>query len=570
MLPATLLLATVGLVVAVLAVAAASVTLLGFAPLVAVLFGVIVMPTDPVSVLAVLDRVGAPERLTTLIEGESLVNDGVAVVLFGAVLALVERGADPSAILTPGGLAGLAGSVLLTAAGGAAVGFVAGYGVYRTMATLDDHMTEIVLTVVLAYGSFLLAEHYLGASGVIATVVAGLLLGNRGREHAMSARTKTAVFNTWETAAYLVNTFIFVLLGVATPVTDIVENAGLILPVIGLVLIARAVAVYPLVPVADRLARADLDATDAHALVWGGLHGSIPIALVLGLPASVPNRSQLNVLVFGVVAFSLVVQGLTMDDLLRWLDVETTDEAEVLYELLLARARAVDAALDAADRLAERNAIRESVHERFEREYGAEKADLAAATAGLLEAEPSLHRRETLAGERRVLAAEESAITEAELDGLVSTETADELVAEIREKRDRTRRGKTTVTSSEEREGYEEFWRRRARAFGLLDGDAEPPPTAGGARRLTSSSPVYSSPFVLGVPTRRSSIRVASSSARASALKSASISWWAFSPSTSTWRVSPALVASDRAKWRAIPLVNPPTRSSENSPVNEK
>ncbi|MFB6156147.1 MAG: cation:proton antiporter [Haloferacaceae archaeon] len=470
-LPVILLLATVGLLLSVLVLAAAAYELFQFPLLVALLFGVIVLPTDPVSVLAIFKQVGAPERLAVLLEGESLLNDGVAVVLFSALIALVGTGGtgggSAEQLATLGGLADLAGGILLAGLGGAAVGFAAGYLVYRVMVNLDEHMTEIVLTVILAYGSFLVAEHYLHVSGVIATVVAGLWMGNRGREHAMSPQTKTAVFTTWETAAFVVNTFIFVLLGVQTPVPQIVDNAGLLAPAIVLVLVARAVAVYPLTWLSNRVTVSKVPRNYQHVLLWGGLHGSIPIALVLGLPPATPLREQLRVLVFGIAAFSLVVQGLSIRRLLEALDIRTTSEAEQLYALLLSRARAVDEALEEAERLHDRNVVRTDVYERFHREYGHEKAELNATIRSLLVSEPSLRQRELLAGERRVLKAEESAIVEAELEGQIPTHVANRLLGEVRLKQELVEQGQTTVTSDVEREGFEEFWRQRVREFGL-------------------------------------------------------------------------------------------------------
>jgi len=245
-------------------------------------------------------------------------------------------------------LSELLAEVAVTSVGGAVIGFAAGYAVFSVMRELDEHMTEIVLTLVLAYGSFILAEHSISVggihfSGVIATVVAGLFIGNRGADHAMSPRTRLSVFNTWETAAFIVNTFIFVVIGVTTPLGEIISRWELLLPAIVLVVVARAVAVYPLSAIANRVVPHPVSLSYQHVLVWGGLHASIPIALVLGLPPSTPLRAQLRAMVFGVAAFSLVVQGLTMSNLLDRLGIVTRSDAEELFELLLGRARAVDA-----------------------------------------------------------------------------------------------------------------------------------------------------------------------------------------------------------------------------------
>lgn len=444
--------------------------------LVALLFGTIVLPTDPVSVLAVFDQVGAPERLAVIVEGESLINDGVAVVLFTSFLAMISTGGDPAGLLEATGFLALVADIGVKSLGGAAVGLVLGLFVYGVMVNLDDHMTEIVLTVVLAYGAFVVAEHYLHFSGVIATVAAGLLIGNRGRQYAMSPQTKIAVFNTWETAAFVVNTFIFVLLGAKTPVGDIIANVHLLVPAIGLVLVARAVAVYPLITLTNRLVPPTISTNYQHVLVWGGLHGSIPIALVLGVPVGAgglpPSIVQtLRVLVFGVAGFSLVVQGLTMKRLIEGLGITTAGEEVQLYELLLARARAVDEALEEAAQLHEKNAIRTDVYERFQAEYGQEKAELNEAIGKLLTRYPRLKRRELLRGEGQVLRREESAIRDAELDGEVSTRAANDLLQEVRLKQEWVEDGRTTVTAGEDQEGYEEFWRQRVREFGLFDDD---------------------------------------------------------------------------------------------------
>jgi CPA1 family monovalent cation:H+ antiporter len=469
--PVILTLATVGLAASIVVVGVVATELLGYTLLIGLLFGTIVLPTDPVSVLALFKQVGVPDRLAVLVEGESLLNDGISVVIFSALLALVEAGDSAADLATIAGVGELAGGIVVSAGGGAIVGVAAGYLVYRLMANLDEHMTEIVLTVVLAYGAFLVAEHYLHVSGVIATVAAGLLIGNRGREYAMSPQTKTAVFNTWETAAYVVNTFIFLLLGVKTPIRQIIAEAELLLPAIVLVLAARAVAVYPTTEVVNRLSDANVPRNYQHVLVWGGLHGSIPIALVLGLPGAVGPRQQLRVLVFGIAAFSLVVQGLSMKRFLRVVGVQTSGKERDLYDLLLTRAKAVDEALDEAERLHAQNLIRTDVYERFKREYGREKRELEHVIHTLLEREPSLLKQELLQSERRILQAEESAITEAELSGQLSTDLAEDLIAEVREKQARLDRGETTVTSDVEHEGYREFWRERAAEFGLEVGE---------------------------------------------------------------------------------------------------
>ncbi|MFB6130730.1 MAG: cation:proton antiporter [Salinigranum sp.] len=468
--PIVALLAIVGLLVSIVAVGAAVHLWLGFPVLLALLLATMLLPTDPVSVLALFEEIGAPDRLSVLVEGESLLNDGVAVVLFTALFELIQTNADPSTLTTLSGLVGIGVDILVSALGGAAVGLLVGYVIYRVMVNLDEHMTEIVLTIILAYGSFLLAEHYLHVSGVIATVVAGLFMGNRGREYAMSAQTKVSVFSTWETAAFIVNTFIFLVIGAQTPVRQLFEFAYLLVPAIAFVLAGRALGVYPLTWLANRLlVREDVSLDYQHVLVWGGLHASIPIALVLGLPAAFPYRGEMRVIVFGVAAFSLVVQGLTVGRLVDYLGIARVTEQERLYQLLMGRARAVDAVLETADDLRRTNRISQDVYERFTAEYEAEKEDLNETIGRLLRENPALLDRERLGGERQLLTRERAAIQDAEHDGLIATDVADDLLQEVNLKLDRVDEGTTTVLESDDQEGYEEYWRIRAREQGLLD-----------------------------------------------------------------------------------------------------
>ncbi|WP_435362103.1 cation:proton antiporter [Haloarchaeobius sp. DFWS5] len=483
--PVILVLAVVGLITSILLVGMAATQVLGMPLLVALLFATIVLPTDPVSVLALFEEIGAPERLSVLVEGESLLNDGVAVVIFVTLYDLVASGASVDDLLTIDGIARVAIDVLFSGLGGALVGFVAAFAVYSVMRDLDEHMTEIVLTLILAYGSFILAEHYVPQwtgikfSGVIATVVAGLFIGNRGAEEAMSPQTKLSIFNTWETLGFLVNTFIFVLIGARTPIGEIFANLGPLAIAIVLVLVGRAIPVYVITNVMNRvLPRQNLSVSYQHVLVWGGLHASIPIALVLGIPGGENSplaaynsvtTEELRVLVFGIAAFSLVVQGLTMKPLIERLGIITTTDEDRLYQLLIGRARAVDAALDAADSLDAKNQIPTSVYNRFTSEYEAEKEDLSRAISQLLEQNPTIRDREQLVGERQILKREQSAIKSAELNGILTSDIAERLLQEVDLKLDQVHQGETTVLRDPDTEGYDEFWRSEARERGLLD-----------------------------------------------------------------------------------------------------
>ncbi|WP_254529394.1 Na+/H+ antiporter [Natrinema gelatinilyticum] len=474
-----LALAVPGLILSVIILGLLGQYVFGIPLLVALLFAAMILPTDPVSVLALFEELGAPDRLAVLVEGESLVNDGVGVVLFSTLLAIiVEYGPDTSALLEPSQLVDFMVDIAVAILGGLVVGLAAGYAVYRVMVSLDEYTTEIVLTLILAYGSFLLAEHILSNavpgvqfSGVIATVVAGLFIGNRGAEYAMSPQTKISIFNTWETAAFLVNTLIFLLIGAKTPIGQLLTHAQLIALAIGLVLLARALVVYPVVSVANRLVDVNVSRKDQHVLVWGGLHASIPIALVLGLPATTasgapfPFREELRAMVFGVAAFSLVVQGMTMGRLLDRLGVIRRSEAEELYETLVGRARMVDSALEAADELYGNNRLPGDVYDDFRAEYGREKEALQKTISELLSDNPEIRREELLIGERQVLKREKSAVMDAMRTGIIGDEVGRPLLEEVDLKLSQVGQGHSTVNETEEE--YDEFWRQRAQEFGL-------------------------------------------------------------------------------------------------------
>ena len=468
-LPPILALAVVGLLVSIVFLAVVGQRAFGVPFTVALLFAAMILPTDPVSVLALFEELGAPDRLSVLVEGESLINDGVGVVVFIVVLdlAIAVAGGERTlaSILEPASLAAIGGDILVSALGGAVVGLLAGYAVYRVMYNVDEHMTETVLALILAYGSFLLAEHYVHVSGVIAVVAAGLLIGNRGAAEAMSPQTKITVFNTLDTGAFIANTFVFLIIGVQTPIGQLLRFADLILLAIPLVVLARAVSLYPIVGVYNRFTDNPISWRYQHVMLWGGLHASIPIALALGLPPETPLRAQLRALVFGVAAFSLVVQGLTMSNLLDYLGVVTQTDAQKLYELLVGRRRAIDDALDAADRLYRRGEIPESVHRAFTEEYESEREELSTAIDELLAENPELRREQLLIAERRILKREKSAIMDAMRNGVVGDEAGEALLDEVALKLDTVHDGGSTVETGEE--GYREFWRDRAAEFGL-------------------------------------------------------------------------------------------------------
>ena len=270
------------------------------------LFGALISPTDPIAVMSILKQVGAPKRLEIKIAGESLFNDGVGVAVFLVLLGVAETGR-----VTPGGVAVL---ILQEAVGGACIGLAAGYGVFLMLRSIDQHHVEILLSLALVMGTYALADA-LHASGPIAVVVAGLLIGNHGRHLAMSDNSREYLDTFWELTDELLNAILFVLIGLEVlAITFQPEylTAGLV--AIPLVLLARFVSVS--LPVL--LFRLFHEFTNRATLIltWGGLRGGISVAMALSLPAS-PYRDALITMTYIVVIFSILVQGLTVERLVR-------------------------------------------------------------------------------------------------------------------------------------------------------------------------------------------------------------------------------------------------------------
>jgi len=310
-LPVTLMLAFVGVAIAAAVVAVGMHWIIGWGWIGAALFGVLIAATDPVSVIASFRELKVEHRLSMLVESESLLNDGVAAVAF-VVLVGIATG-------TSSGPAAAFISFLWTMGGGAAIGIAAGLAVLFIAKGTADHLVEITLTTIAAYGSFLLAEHF-HASGVFASLAAGLTIGNLGWKGAISEHGREHLLSAWEYFAFLANSFVFILIGMQVATAPILLIGAFTAAVaVLLVLLGRAFAVYPLAALFRR-SKLAVPRSYQHILVWGGLRGALGLALALALPP-VPERTAIILTTFLVVAFSLFVQGLTMPTLARRLGI---------------------------------------------------------------------------------------------------------------------------------------------------------------------------------------------------------------------------------------------------------
>jgi monovalent cation:H+ antiporter, CPA1 family len=306
-LPVILTLATVGVLLSAGVTAAGMHYLAQWGWQSAILFGVLIAATDPVSVIATFKEAGVHGRLRLLVEAESLFNDGAAAVAFSIALAFAIGGNIT--------LFGTVQTLVITVAGGILCGVLVAGSVLLLAGRTDDHLIEITLTMVAAYGSFLLAEHF-HVSGVLASLVAGLLTGNVGSLGSFTDKGREAVLSFWEFIAFIVNSLIFMLIGIGGAYQDFSNLLFPIIIAIVLVFTGRALAIYPLSALFSRSAL-QISLNHQHILFWGGLRGALALALALGLPTELPERDAILAVAFAVVGYSIFVQGLSMVPLLR-------------------------------------------------------------------------------------------------------------------------------------------------------------------------------------------------------------------------------------------------------------
>jgi CPA1 family monovalent cation:H+ antiporter len=346
-------LAVVGFALSALLVGITLHLVLGTALVVSFLFGAIISATDPVAVVAIFRRVGVPRRLLTIVEGESLLNDGVAIVLFAILVDAATGG-----VVNPG--AGVL-RFLAVFLGGALIGAALGLLASLILPWLDAH-AAVALTVAVAYGSFLLAEEVLGFSGVMSTAAAGMLLSGFGPSRA-SAEVRTAWHETWGALDHMANAILFVLIGLALDPAALVEEIGPILLAVVVVLAARAAAVLPVVWALERLARLPrVGRRNEAVLVWGGLRGGIALALALALPPELAERDQLVALTGGVVLATLLLNATTIGWLVHRLGLDESTPVDV-FLTAVTRLSGVSAAREQLDELGLSDV--ESVEERL-------------------------------------------------------------------------------------------------------------------------------------------------------------------------------------------------------------
>ncbi|UCC85933.1 MAG: Na+/H+ antiporter [Anaerolineales bacterium] len=389
---------------------------------VAAVFGALISATDPVAVVAFFRALGVSRRLAVAVEGESLFNDGTAIVVFNIALAATLVGSFDV-------IEGIF-DFLRVALGGLGIGMALGWVVSRLIAQIDDYFIEITLTTVLAYGAYLVAEQ-VHVSGVLAVVAAGIVSGNMSPQ-GMSPTTKIVLINFWEYLAFLANSLVFLLIGIKVNVPQLVVNIVPILAAVGAVLVSRAIVVYGMLWL-TRLGGSEVQVPLSwrHVLFWGGLRGAIGLALALSLPLSLPQRELLEVMAFGVVLFTLLAQGTTLQFLLRHLGLTDRPEHVLAGELRMGRLFAARAGLSRLADLRHDGLLAGEVWAGLRDEYDQTSQQLATEMAELFAEHPELEREVLLQARREALRAERGALSDALRQGLISEVVYRKLTGEV-------------------------------------------------------------------------------------------------------------------------------------------
>jgi len=401
-------------------VAAASTSASGFTWHEALVFGALISATDPIAVVAMFKTLGAPRRLTVLLDGESLLNDGTAIVFFTLSLALAT------------GVHVTAGSLALDfikiVGGGLLIGLAIGLAASHIIRQVDDAMIEITLTTIAAYGSFVAAEQF-QLSGVIATVAAGMLCGNYAARTGMSPSTRVAAQTFWEYMAFALNSMVFLLIGFEVNLHALLLSWKAILVAYATVTIGRAAVTFA-VSAMLTTTRERIPMSWSMALTWGGLRGGLPMVLVLSLPVDFPYRELLISMTFGVVILSILGHGLTISPLLRWLGIVTRRGDRRDYELARGRMQAAQAGLAELDRMARMNVADPALLEALRQEYKHVTERAAERLRDLPFKCEDLRDEEMLWVRRRLLFAEKDEVINAFQHSILSETTYKQLLAD--------------------------------------------------------------------------------------------------------------------------------------------
>jgi len=432
-----LLLAVGGTLLGTVLVGGVVMQTLGIPLAAALAFGALISATDPISVISFFRTMGVSKRLSLLVEGESLFNDGVAIVFFNLALAMGVVGANafgPGDVLQ---------EFLIVSVGGLAVGLVLGYIVSALiLKNVDDHLIETTTTVALAFGSYVIAESFgkfigvsgIHFSGILAVVAAGLMVGNIGMQNT-SPTTRLTLDSFWEFAAYLVNSIVFLLIGLEIELPQLLRFLGPILVAVAVVLASRALIVYLSTAVHNWLRpKRIIPVSYQHVMFWGGLRGAISLALALSLDGHIFGADyalELRVMTFGVVLFTLLFQGTTMERLIKRLGLSEKPSQHLELQRRQARLYARRAGQLELDRLRQDGILYQDVWEAMHQVYDETIERQTTALQDHLTDYPELEQELFLQAREDVLKAERTAVSDAWRRGLIGQDVHEELLQEL-------------------------------------------------------------------------------------------------------------------------------------------
>ena len=383
----------------------------------ALLFGALIAATDPVAVVSLFRTLGVPKRLQILLEGESLFNDGTAIVMYNIMLSVIATGTfsfSQSVV-----------DFLMVAGGGVLVGIIVGWIATRFIGFVNDAMLEITITLVAVYGSYLTAENF-HFSGVLAVVAAGLVAGNLSSTR-MSPTSKITLLNFWDYLAFIANTLVFLLIGLEIDLNLLVESWQAIFFAIIIVLAARAIVIYGF----SRMF-SSLTMKIQHVLYWGGLRGAVSLALVLSLPATMgPERDILQAMTFGVVLFTILIQGVSMGPLVKKLGFVTRSSKAIIYELNKARSVAAAEAYQHVEQLVDEGFVSDDAWRILEHPMKEQLESRKKAVSAIVAQEKELQVTEVNFAYRESLRVQRATYSELLSEGIIGEDVYTTLITEI-------------------------------------------------------------------------------------------------------------------------------------------
>ena len=433
-LPLVLLLAVVGTLLSTVVVGILVVQFLDIPLLGALAFGALISATDPVAVVAFFRQLGVSKRLSILLEGESLFNDGVAIVVFNLAIVAAATALAVEATVPFSPLGAVVEFVRVSALGlgiGLLLGFVVAYLILRN---IDDHLIETATTVALAFGAYVAAEQ-VHASGLLAVVAAGLIVGNIGMGNT-SPTTRLTLDNFWEFMAFVANSLVFLLIGIRIQLGQLMQFAVPIGVAVLAVLVSRAISIYLLTTLHNRLTpdRLDVPRRYQHVMFWGGLRGAISLALALAIGGNLFGQTiatEMQVMAFGVVLFTILVQGTTIESVIERLGLVQKRPSVIENQRRLAVVYARQAGHRELNRLHREGFLYPDLWQAMSSVYEEEIDTARSALRDHLELHPELEREMYLQARADVLKAERNAISDAAARAFISAEVQEELLVEI-------------------------------------------------------------------------------------------------------------------------------------------